>query len=213
MLHPAELERIRARKANATAYTAPPPHCCPQNSMDHLDKIDNLEEVLKSIRFQLQPIIKQVNTMPFESGPHAELMELAAGRLLKVHSENLIELVIDDVLEETVHLLNGFEELEKRRKKERSMKEMMVGLIEGVGSMDVMQRHHYQTGLEFKTFKPLPKQEVGGEFVVDTRSLLANIENFEYLTEGEEKVKVDIDSYLLMKIVRDQIMHKYKLEE
>lgn len=85
-------------------------------------QLSSLEQQLASIRENLQPLMHQYQNIPFGGGPHAELMELATGRLIKVHSEKLNSLIIDDIIEETIHMLNGLESINERKRQERDLK-------------------------------------------------------------------------------------------
>ena len=201
----------------------------PQPLEDNLDQIGLLEKQLAAIRENLKPVINQYASMPIQ-GPHADLMELAAGRLIKVHSENLLELLIDDLLEENIILLNNLETMESRQKQQFDLKNALNNLLTDIGDMDVNQRHHYQTAIESKHFFPTPKEiyqtkkdlektrkHFQGGF--DTIHLLSrNIAEYggteeRYSTADDMNVRLTMNPNLLMKLIRDQIMHEDRINE
>ena len=206
---------------------------------DNLDQIGLLERQLAEIRENLKPVINQYASMPIQ-GPHADLMELAAGRLIKVHSENLMELIIDDLLTENIILLNNIETMEQRNKQQYELKNALNNLLSDIGDMDVDQRHHYQDTLHSKQFLATPReiknaqksQKNGNNFEsrqhfqggFDTVHLLSkniNTNNFasspqRYYEDGDidsMNVTLTMDPNFIMKVIRDQIMHEDRINE
>lgn len=203
------------------------------NNGDSMAQLSSLEQQLASIRENLQPLMHQYQNIPFGGGPHAELMELATGRLIKVHSEKLNSLIIDDIIEETIHMLNGLESINERKRQERDLKSALKQLMTNVGEMDINQRHFHQNSIGLKQmmqnmkYGAIPKRE-GAQYEVgqDPISKLSseitlglalrngggrNTAGYDSLIR--EKSMVSIDPQVLMKITRDQIMHEDRINE
>jgi hypothetical protein len=66
------------------------------------------------MRGDLLPLMSRINQVGMERGPTADLLEISVGRLVKVHSEKVIELVIDDLVIEIIAILNHSEECRER---------------------------------------------------------------------------------------------------
>ena len=108
-----------------------------------LSEFDKIELELHSIRQKLQPLLLNFqNNIPSRQ-PHAELMELCAGRLIKVHAERVIEQLIDDLLYETVENLNKIEYMQKMDKNQKYIKRMCGQLLGEVNDIDVDERHQW----------------------------------------------------------------------
>ena len=120
----------------------------PYASDKHLNDINRLENQLKGIRNELGPIIQKLNTGLPSAGPNVELISASIGRLMKIHAEKLVNMLIDDVLVETISVLNTKEEMEKRRGREEEVKAMALALCEELNQIDVDQRFVFQKDVE-----------------------------------------------------------------
>jgi hypothetical protein len=70
-------------------------------------------------------------------------MEKTTGRLLKVQSERLIELLIDDLLVELVEVLNSKEQEKVYHRDLDLLKTYCKDMLVDVGDIDVIQRQHH----------------------------------------------------------------------
>ena len=100
-----------------------------------------LENKLSQIRQELKPIMSQLNQSSRKpAGPTAELLAASVGRLVKIHSEKLTNLLLDDLLVEMVAILNEKEETQKRLDIESDLKTMALALCEELNEVDIDQR-------------------------------------------------------------------------
>lgn len=123
------------------AQLGPLPH---YSNDKQLSDIGRLENQLKSIRQELAPIIQKLNTGLPSAGPNVELLSASIGRLMKIHAEKLCSLLIDDVIIETIGVLNHKEEMEKRKAREEDVKSMAMALCEELNEIDVDQRFIFE---------------------------------------------------------------------
>lgn len=105
--------------------------------------LDKIEAQLKEIRENLKPLINQFNKDIPARNPHAELMEVACGRLMKVHSEKLIETLIDELIEETIEALNQLEVDRKLKEESEKIKSLCYEINKNLRGIDVQQKHHF----------------------------------------------------------------------
>ena len=111
-----------------------------QGKHQHGSDLIRLEDQLSNIRNELKPLINQVNRWPKTQGPTAELMSASIGRLIKIHSEKMANMLIDDMLIEIIAVLNAKEESEKRIAREVDVKTMALALCDELNQIDVDQR-------------------------------------------------------------------------
>ena len=78
------------------------------------EKLSKIEFELKKIQNTMIPLLKK-NTNKKSSS--LAIIENSIGRSIKVHCENVIELIIDDLLKETVQILNNVENLNEKHDK------------------------------------------------------------------------------------------------
>lgn len=123
------------------AELGPLPHYA---SDKQLSDIGRLENQLKGIRQELAPIIQKLNTGLPSAGPNVELLSASIGRLMKIHAEKLCSMLIDDVIIETIGVLNYKEEMEKRKAREADVKAMAMALCEELNEIDVDQRFIFE---------------------------------------------------------------------
>jgi hypothetical protein len=209
----------------------------PQQTPSNLTQLDMLEAHLSKIRTDLKPLIDKFNPhLPQGRSPHAELMELCTGRLLKVHSENLIELIIEELLMETVDCLNKSERERQKNFKKWEIKNLCSKMLQGLREIDIDQRHVYLGMNNMNTEEFVNNFGKTGELAQKSWKLaqrpLFDLGVIDYYRENEqigEKREgpyknragllnryenfVTIDSEVLMKLIRDQIMREDKLQE
>jgi hypothetical protein len=70
-------------------------------------------------------------------------MEKTTGRLLKVQSENLIELLISDLLDELVEVLNSKEQEKEYGQNLDLLGQYCKDMLVDVGDIDVIQRQNH----------------------------------------------------------------------
>lgn len=121
-----------------------PTHLTPQAAGQHGQDLRRLEDQLASIRGELQPIMKELGRWPRPQGPTAELMSASVGRLIKIHSDKLTNMLVDDLLIEIVAVLNAKEEIEKRMSREQDVRAMALALCEELNKIDVDQRFLFE---------------------------------------------------------------------
>ena len=73
------------------------------------------------MRSELLPLMNRINQQGVNRGPLAELLESSVGRMIKIHSEKVIDLLIDDLLIEIVAILNYSEEVKHRKMREKEV--------------------------------------------------------------------------------------------
>ena len=118
---------------------------------DNLMQLNNMHVQLNTIRQNLQPMIDQYqkqNYLTDRNQPYCELMEKATGRLLKVQSENLIELLIDDLLIELVGFLNAKEQEKHYTQNLDVLADYCRDMLVDVGDIDVIQRQNHLGNLQ-----------------------------------------------------------------
>lgn len=126
----------------------------------HMADIGRLENQLSQIRQNLKPIISQINKGTKNQGPNADLVAASVGRMIKIHSEKLTNMVIDDLLVEIIAILNQKEEMEHRQGRDRDLKDMALALCEELNKIDVDQRFLFESAvnrpLNSQTMRPNP---------------------------------------------------------
>lgn len=112
---------------------------------NHLGDVDRLERQLNAIRNELKPVLQQVGQTSYAQGPTAELLQASVGRLMKIHSEKLTNMLIDDLLVETVAVLNEKEEQEERKAREADVRNLAMAMCEELNKIDVDQRFLFES--------------------------------------------------------------------
>jgi len=205
----------------------------------NMTQLSMLETHLSKIRNDLKPLMDRFNRhLPEGKSPHAELMELCTGRLMKVHSENLIEMVIDDLLMEMVGCLNQSEKQRKVNFKNQEIKDLCMKMMNDLQEIDIDQRHEFlgfkNGGINTQTLISSTKND-RNEYLKNQKIGEIPMVNLDYIEYLKEDVKiggkmdgpyqnragllnpyenfVTIDTGILMKLIRDQIMREDRLKE
>lgn len=102
----------------------------------------SLEQQLQQVRKQLQPVVNSLRNEPAvpRLGPTAELVASSVGRLMKIHSEKLLEMVLDDMVVEMIAILNHKEEVQKRMEIDGDLQAMALAMCEELNKIDIDQR-------------------------------------------------------------------------
>lgn len=201
---------------------------------DKIDQLARLEENLYDIRQDMRPIMEEINrknNIYDKSSPHAELMAKSAGRLLKIHSEKLAEKIIDELMEESVNLLNFYEELQQRKEKENEIKDLALDMLREIDAININQKFinsgkpiitremlqvsqpgHFNSGNE-----SLPLRDFDSNFFKQKQLETNILKNGPYKLsnnyEDENKIQLNFNPNLLMLIKRDQYMAEDIIEE
>jgi len=178
----------------------------PKHHSDNLVKFDDLSNQLTSIRHALQPLLSQYLSPTGSS--HAELLEAAAGRLLHQNSSALIELIVEELLKEQVIELNEIEAARKRFSIKVEQKHLLKRMISEFGNMDVEGRLFIAEPKIINKPAPqllLPQTD---SHAAQARKSPLNKFREEFGLESCAPTPVELDPYLMMKIIRDQVMHE-----
>lgn len=149
------------------------------NNPNQNQNLDAIEAQLQNIRDNLKPLINQFNREIPARNPHAELMEVACGRLMKVHSEKLIESIIEDLVEENVYYLNEMETEHQRNQQSSKIRGLCDEMAKAFGQMEMVQRQHY---LDLRGLERMHK-DISKNIPVKDRYKLIQHEDFMGLNE------------------------------
>lgn len=117
------------------------PGSLPLNSYsNHVDDLGRIENQLNNMRQELKPIMKALNKPNRKGGPTVDLMQASVGRLMKIHSDKLVNMMVDDMIVEMIAILNEKEEMEHRRHREKDVKDMALALCDELNQIDIDQR-------------------------------------------------------------------------
>lgn len=173
-----------------------------QNGPD-LGTLDGMHSQLHAIRQNLQPLIDQYQKQNYlnqnSNQPYSELMEKTTGRLLKVQSEKLIELLIEDLLDELVKVLNSKEQEKKYGQELDLLQKYCKDMLVDVGDIDVIQRQNHLATLK-------------GQNIPRTAGDFKYLSDFNTATNGFQNVQDLHLSNLEMQNVQNSLKFQQQLQ-
>lgn len=122
-----------------------------KNTSEKIFKMNENDEKLNSkiilIKKNIEPLMavlkrKQNNDGKFPLGYN--VLTRTCSKLLNIHSDNLIELIIDDILIETAKILNTIEKTEELKKEKQKGKEIFHDFIENFKELQFLQDNIFQ---------------------------------------------------------------------
>lgn len=117
---------------------------------------DKLNTKIISIKRDLEPLMavlkrKQNNDGKFPLGYN--VLARTCSKLLNIHSDNLIELLIDDILIETAEVLNDIEKTEELKKEKQKGQEIFHDFLENFKELQFLQDQIFQRRDEMNKFE------------------------------------------------------------
>lgn len=175
-----------------------------------LHSLDGMHSQLRQIRENLQPLIDQYSKQSMLNSanqPYSELMEKSTGRLLKVQSERLIELLIDDLLVELVQVLNSKEQEKNYHQDLDLLKTYCKDILVDVGDIDVIQRQHH---LNTVNLQNVPKSAGDFKYLSELNGGINGLgSGFEHVPKAENLHLSNLE----LKNIQDSLNFRKQLQE